>query len=123
MFAGARAGYERRTGSTVPWESLRLPHEVAGSPGTFRAPRAISTLDANNDDEAVQAWLSLHVLATTQRTYREEAERRILWAIVERGRALSSRSTEDAVAYRAFLRRPTPRESWIGPLRPRSSPD
>jgi hypothetical protein len=32
-----------------------LPHEVAGSPGTFRAPRAISTLDANNDDEAVQA--------------------------------------------------------------------
>jgi hypothetical protein len=55
VFAGARAGYERRTGSTVPWESLRLPHEVAGSPGTFRAPRAISTLDANNDDEAVQA--------------------------------------------------------------------
>ena len=32
-------------------------------------------------------------------------------------------TTEDAVAYRAFLRRPTPRERWVGPPRPRSSPD
>lgn len=30
---------------------------------------------------------------------------------------------EDAVAYRTFLRRPTPRERWVGPLRPRSAPD
>jgi site-specific recombinase XerD len=80
-------------------------------------------LDASNDYEAVQAWLSLHESAATQRTYRKEAERLILWAIVERGRALSSLTTEDAVAYRTFLRRPTPRERWVGPLRPRSSPD
>ena len=32
-----------------------------------------------------------------------EAERLILWAVVERGRALSSLTTEDAVAFRAFL--------------------
>jgi site-specific recombinase XerD len=107
----------------VPWESLRLPHEVDGSAGTFRAPSATCTLDASNDYEAVQAWLSLHESAATQRTYRKEAERLILWAIVERGRALSSLTTEDAVAYRAFLRRPTPRERWVGPLRPRSTPD
>ena len=105
----------------VPWERLRLPHEVDGSQGTFRAPRATCTLSAANDYEAVQAWLSLHESASTQRAYRKEAERLILWAIVERGRALSSLTTEDAIAYRGFLRRPTPRERWVGPPRPRSS--
>ena len=107
----------------VPWEQLRLPHEVDGSAGAYRAPRATCTLDANNDYQAVQAWLSLHESGATQRAYRKEAERIILWAIVERGRALSSLTTEDAVAYRAFLRRPTPRERWVGPVRPRSAPD
>lgn len=105
----------------VPWEQLRLPHEVDGSAGTFRAPRATCTLDADNDYQAVHAWLSLHESAATQRAYRKEAERLILWAIVERGRALSSLTTEDAVAYRAFLRRPTPRERWVGPVRSRDS--
>jgi site-specific recombinase XerD len=32
-------------------------------------------------------------------------------------------TTEDAVAYRAFLRHPAPRGRWIGPARPRSSPE
>ncbi|MFL9888859.1 site-specific integrase [Paraburkholderia agricolaris] len=107
----------------VPWEQLRLPHEVDGSAGAYRAPRATCTLDADNDYQAVQAWLSLHESGATQRAYRKEAERLILWAIVERGRALSSLTTEDAVAYRAFLRRPTPRERWVGPVRPRSAPE
>lgn len=107
----------------MPWEQLRLPHEVDGSVGAYRAPRATCTLDADNDYQAVQAWLSLHESGATQRAYRKEAERLILWAIVERGRALSSLTTEDAVAYRAFLRRPTPRERWVGPVRPRSAPD
>ncbi|WP_027814047.1 phage integrase family protein, partial [Burkholderia cenocepacia] len=89
-------------GSIVPWEHLKLPHEVDGSAGTFRAPRATSTLDADNDYAAVHAWLSLHESAATRRAYRKEAERLILWAIVERGRALSSLTTEDALAYRAF---------------------
>jgi len=103
----------------VPWESLKLPHEVDGSEGMFRAPRATCTLDASNDYEAVQTWLALHESPATQRTYRKEAERLILWAIVERGRALSSLTTEDAIAYRTFLRHPAPRGRWIGPVRPR----
>ena len=105
----------------VSWEQLRLPEELDGSCGTFRAPRATCALDANNDYEAIQAWLSLHESAATHRAYRKEAERLILWAVVERGRALSSLTTEDAIAYRAFLRRPMPRDRWIGPVRPRSS--
>ncbi|HEM7808133.1 site-specific integrase [Burkholderia multivorans] len=109
------------SGRIVPWEQLRVPHEVDGSRGQFRAPRTACLLNASNDYEAIQSWLSLHESAATQRAYRKEAERLILWAIVERGRALSSLTTDDAIAYRGFLRRPMPREHWIGPSRPRHS--
>lgn len=108
-------------GNIVPWEQLRVPHEVDGSRGQFRAPQAACLLNASNDYEATQSWLSLHESAATQRAYRKEAERLILWAIVERSRALSSLTTDDAIAYRGFLRRPTPRERWVGPSRPRHS--
>ena len=110
-------------GVVVPWERLRIPHEVDGSHGSFRAPRRACALDANNDYDAVHAWLALHETPATQNAYRKEAERLILWAIVERGRALSSLTTEDAIAYRGFLRHPQPRERWIGPPRPRSAPE
>ena len=112
---------EQVRGVVVPWEQLRLPNEIDGSQGQFRAPRETCVLTANNDYEAVQAWLSLHESPATQRAYRKEAERLILWAIVERGRPLSSLTTEDAIAYRSFLRRPTPRERWVGPAQPRTS--
>ncbi|WP_063534825.1 site-specific integrase [Burkholderia sp. MSMB1589WGS] len=108
-------------GDIVPWEQLRVPHEVDGSRGQFRAPLNACLLNASNDYEAIRSWLSLHESAATQRAYRKEAERLILWAIVERGRALSSLTTDDAIAYRGFLRRPTPRERWVGPSRPRHS--
>lgn len=107
----------------TPWERIAVPHDVDGSRGTYRAQRAACALRADNDYEAVQAWLSLHESPATQRVYRKEAERLLLWAIVERGCALSSLATEDAVAYRAFLRRPAPRLRWVGPPRPRSSPE
>ncbi len=112
---------EQARGVVVPWEQLRLPNEVDGSQGQFRAPRETCVLTADNDYEAAQAWLSLHESPATQRAYRKEAERLILWAIVERGRPLSSLTTEDSIAYRSFLRRPTPRERWVGPARPRTS--
>lgn len=112
---------EQVRGVVVPWEQLRLPNEVDGSRGQFRAPRETCVLTADNDYEAIQAWLSLHESPATQRAYRKEAERLILWAIVERGRPLSSLTTEDAIAYRGFLRRPTPRERWVAPARPRTS--
>jgi site-specific recombinase XerD len=106
----------------IPWERLVVPDDVDGSRGTFRAPQASCALDASNDYQAVNAWLSLHESAATQRAYRKEAERLILWAIVERGRALSSLTTEDAIAYRAFLRHPGPRARWVGAPQPRLSP-
>ena len=44
----------------VPLERIVVPHEVDGSKGAFRAPRASCTLRADNDYEAVHAWLALH---------------------------------------------------------------
>ncbi len=109
-------------GDVRPWEHIAVPADVDGTQGAFRAPRASCSLRADNDYEAVQSWLSLHDAPATQRAYRKEAERLLLWAIVERGVALSSLTTEDAVAYRAFLRHPAPRSRWIGPATARSSP-
>jgi site-specific recombinase XerD len=112
-----------RQSVVTPWEQLRLPHEVDGSAGAFRAPLSTCILGVDNDYDAVQAWLALHESPATQRAYRKEAERLILWVIVARGKALSSLTTRDATDYRAFLRRPTPRERWVGPPRPRTSTD
>jgi len=105
----------------VPFERVRPPQELDGSAGAFRAPRATSTLHANDDYQAVQAWIELQESSATRRAYRKEAERLMLWAIIERGKPLSSLTTEDAVAYRSFLRHPAPRARWVGPVSPRSS--
>lgn len=102
-------------------ERLRPSRALDGSQGTFRAPRSTCVLAADSDYEAVQAWLWLQESEATRRAYRKEAERLLLWAIAERGKPLSSLLMEDAVAYRAFLRRPTPRERWVGPKVPRES--
>lgn len=107
----------------VPWESLSMPRELDGSAGLFRAPVGSCILRASNDYEAVNAWLELHEAEATKKAYRKEAERLILWSVVERGCALSSLTTEDAIAYRSFLRRPTPSVRWVGPARPRTSPE
>ncbi|REG49095.1 site-specific recombinase XerD [Paraburkholderia sp. BL6669N2] len=105
----------------VPWERLKPAPELDGSHGRFRAPRRGCLLNARNDYEAAHAWLALHEAPHTARAYRREAERLMLWAIVERRQALSSLTTDDAIAYRAFLRHPTPRARWAGPPRPRNS--
>jgi hypothetical protein len=99
----------------APWESIRVPHNVEGSSGIFRAPKYLCALEADNDWLAINAWLDRHKAAETRRAYRREAERLLLWAIVERGKALSSLASVDATAYRAFLGHPAPRVCWVGP--------
>lgn len=95
-----------------------------GRDGQFRTPAGSSALRAKNDVEAIRAWLGLHSDSpATLRSYRKEAERLLLWSVQQRGLPLSSLTTEDAVAYRNFLRHPRPATKWIGPAVPRSSPD
>ena len=56
----------------------------------------------------------LQALSNTQRAYRKEAERFLLWAITHKGKALSSMSNEDCTEYRDFLADPQPRSRWCG---------
>ena len=97
----------------VPWERLIVPADVDGSRGTFRAPVATCTLGTRNDYEAVQAWLALHESAATQRAYRKEAERLMLWCGLQHGVALSDLTHEDLLIYQRFLADPQPAERWV----------
>jgi site-specific recombinase XerD len=98
----------------VPLERFRPPSERDGSSGTNRAPVERCKVAAANDYEAIQAWLRLRVQGThTWRAYRKEAERFLLWAVMERRKALSSLDGDDCVAYRDFLAAPGP--EWVGP--------
>lgn len=106
-----------------PLERQRTSEDLDGSRGRNRAPKDTCVLDADNDLAAIQAWLQLHESPATRRAYRKEAERLLLWAVVQLGKPLSSLTTEDAIAYRAFLRELKPRSRWVGPHRPRSAPD
>lgn len=110
-------------GAVRPLEVQRPSTDLDGSQGRNRAPRETCVLAADDDLAAIQAWLTLHESSATKRAYRKEAERVLLWAVVQLGKPLSSLTTEDAIEYRAFLRDPKPRARWVGPHRPRSGAD
>ncbi len=121
-------------------ERLRLPSGLDGSRGAFRAPQAQCLLTARSDLEAIALWLMLkkgsgafvgerlpssvpgvatpnqlsarHVTAT-QRAYRKEAERLMLWAVLVCEKPMSSLTAEDAAAYAAFLA--SPPAAWCAP--------
>lgn len=98
----------------VPLERFQPPSGRDGSQGTNRAPVAQCKLASANDYEAIQAWLRLRLPGThTWRAYRKEAERFLLWAVMDRRKALSSLDGDDCVAYRDFLA--APGSEWTGP--------
>lgn len=128
-----------------PLEKLLVPADLDGRAGLYRRPQAQCLMGARNDYEALLVWLRaknglsleqqaqakakrrtrsldvpndqdwLQLLSHTQRAYRKEAERFLLWAVIERRKPLSSMTTEDCVAYREFLADPQPRARWCGP--------
>ncbi|SCK55301.1 Site-specific recombinase XerD [Variovorax sp. HW608] len=98
----------------LPLEKLQVPQALDGSNGRYRSPRDRNLLRADNDHRAIEAFLSTKAdTQATQRAYRREAERLLLWCVLERGMALSSLSVEDADAYMRFLADPP--SSWCGP--------
>lgn len=105
----------------VPLERLALDSHLDGRIGVYRS-REACMLSADNDLDAVKAWQA-NYRGNTLRAYTREAERLMLWAIVERGKPLSSLAHEDLIAYRDFLAGPKPREKWCAPRsRARHSP-
>ena len=105
-----------------PIDQLNLPDSYSGTQGINRANRNVCQIDADNDLDAIRTWLSEYQDSPqTYRTYRKEAERLLLWGLVERGRPLSSLNRDDFIAYEAFVADPQPQEIWCGPRYPRTS--
>ncbi|MEI2713944.1 MAG: phage integrase family protein [Nocardioides sp.] len=140
--AAGRGRYRPPTSARL--EKFIVPAELDGTRGLYRRPQAQCLLKATNDYQAILAWLRskhgltpeqkahlkarrrqrdtgveqgmdwLQALSHTQRAYRKEAERFLLWAITHKGKALSSMSNEDCIEYRDFLADPQPRSRWCG---------
>ena len=128
----------------VPLDKFVVPAELDGTDGLYRAPQRLCLIKAKNDYEAVLAWIRskqgirperkaalqrqrgidpaapegpmawLNYLSHTQRAYLKEAERFLLWTIVQHKKPLSSITLEDCEAYRAFLADPAPADRWCG---------
>ncbi|HJH24069.1 MAG TPA: tyrosine-type recombinase/integrase [Paenalcaligenes hominis] len=88
--------------------------EIDGSRGTNRAHTPSTLLHADNDVDALQAWLAQYIDSpNTFTSYRKESERLLLWANLERNKAISSLTHEDLLLYQQFLRDPAPRSRWV----------
>ena len=97
-----------------PVESLAVPESLDGRDGTNRGAIENSQLSARNDLDAVRAWLSNYAdTKTTFDNYRKEAERLLLWAVVQLGKPLSSLTHEDLLVFRSFLADPQPQSRWV----------
>jgi site-specific recombinase XerD len=87
----------------VPIEALAVPSDINGETGSNRWPGA-PRINASNDHQAIQAWLATKSgNLNTQRAYRKEAERMLLWAVIEQGKALSDLTVDDCSQYRDWL--------------------
>lgn len=87
----------------VPIESLLVPSELNGASGSNRYP-GIPRIGARDDMGAIQSWLNTKSASkSTQAAYRKETERLLLWAIMEKGKALSDLSVDDCTSYRDWL--------------------
>ncbi|WP_425402422.1 tyrosine-type recombinase/integrase [Halotalea alkalilenta] len=102
--------------------ALRLPLEATGT-GLMRPAPAGARIDAEHDVAAVGLWLAEYRLSPrTQRHYRKEAERLLLW-LADHGLGLAELDRRRLADFEAFLADPRPSERWIGPTRRRSDPD
>lgn len=110
----------------APLESVELSAQIDGSNGSNRAHTGTRQIRADNDIDAIKAWLARFLdKQTTLDNYRKEAERLLLWSTVQLGKPLSSLTHEDWLQYQLFLRDPKPASRWLaaeGRKYPRSHP-
>ena len=104
-------------GTVVPLEAMVVPASLDGSAGLNRAPVPVHQAALANDKLAIEAWIRVRGARSpeTARAYRREAERLLLWAIIEKRKAFSSLNTIDCDEYlNKFLPDPQPAERWVG---------
>ena len=108
----------------APLDALVIPAALDGRDGTNRTTGRQAQISATTDLDAIRAWLARFTdTKTTFDNYRKEAERLLLWAIVQLGKPLSSLTHEDLLVYQHFLADPQPRAVWVaggGRKHPRS---
>ncbi|HET7833303.1 MAG TPA: tyrosine-type recombinase/integrase [Gallionella sp.] len=103
-----------RIPAVAPLELIYLTGGTDGRTGTNRAVGNRPQIAATNDVEAIKAWLARFAdTPTTLNSYRKEAERLLLWSVVELGKPMSSLTHEDLLVYQRFLASPQPAERWI----------
>lgn len=112
--------------SPRPIDTLVVPPELDGSLGKNRARNGIAQIAASNDLDAIRVWLARFIdTKTTFDNYRKEAERLLLWSVLQLGRPLSSLTHEDLLMYQHFLADPQPAAQWSasgGRKHPRGDP-
>ncbi|QSI31064.1 tyrosine-type recombinase/integrase [Variovorax sp. RKNM96] len=97
----------------VSLDQMMVPTHLDGSCGRNRASSR-SQLGAVDDRSAVLAWLARYADSpATLASYRKEAERLLLWCVLERGAALSDLVHEDLLLYQRFLGDPQPAQRWV----------
>lgn len=101
----------------TPIETVVVTPDLDGqNNGTNRATGNRPQIAAQNDIDAIKAWLVRFVdTKTTFDNYRKEAERLLLWSTVQLHKPLSSLTHEDLLAYQYFLADPQPAARWIMP--------
>ena len=94
----------------TPLEVFLLPSDLNGEKGANRALHTITKqIDASNDLQAIHTWLlEFEHSSQTLRTYRKEAERLLLWTIIEKQKPFSSLTRDDLRDYQQFLSTPQP---------------
>lgn len=98
----------RRDNAMSPLGTFQLPSWLSGVDGVNRAP-AFCFISARNDLEAIHSYLSRYKgQAHTERAYRKELERFILWCALVAGKPMSSLLVDDCESYKHFLRAPLP---------------
>lgn len=102
------------TALCAPLDGVLLPLHMDGSNGSNRACGNRPQIAANNDVDAIKAWLARFLnTKTTFDNYRKEAERLLLWSTIQIGKPLSSLTHEDLLVYRRFLSDPQPAARWV----------
>ncbi|MBA3022661.1 MAG: tyrosine-type recombinase/integrase [Gammaproteobacteria bacterium] len=103
-----------RISGITPLETMELPAELNGQNGLNRAVGNRPQIAAQNDIDAIKAWLARYIdTKTTLDSYRKEAERLLLWSVIELTKPLSSLTHEDLLVYQRFLVDPHPAERWV----------
>jgi site-specific recombinase XerD len=105
----------------LPLERLEFSEHLNGAFGTNRSPAFVTKqISANNDLQAIESWLAeFEKSPQTLRSYRKEAERLLLWSLIEKQKPLSSLTRDDLRAYQQFLADPQPHDRWCGSRKPR----